>query len=185
LLVDAGWVRGGDGVLARRDSGERFELQVRNRPGSATEREIVVLNDYWKSVGVAGTVVPPTPSQVNDREWLATYPGVQMSRLEAPDAYNTRRTHTRTIAAPANRWSGRNGSGYSNSAADALQEQMVVTIDPREQLSLQRRLLTELIGDVAFMPLYWDVEVALVSQTLKGDMTAVSTGYNILSWDRD
>src|SRR6266542_769236 len=35
LLGEAGWVRGGDGVLARQDTGERFDLELRNRPGSA------------------------------------------------------------------------------------------------------------------------------------------------------
>jgi peptide/nickel transport system substrate-binding protein len=184
LLAEAGWVRGGDGILARSD-GERFEMQLRNRPGSATEREVVVVNDYWKSLGVAGSVVPATPSQVNDREWLATYPGVQISRLEAPDAYNTRRTHSRTIAGPANRWAGRNGAAYSNPAADALQDRLVVTIDKADQITLQRQLLQEMMGEVAFMPLYWDVELALVARTVKGDVSAVETGWNVLTWDKD
>jgi len=184
LLGEAGWVRGADGVLARQDTGERFEMQVRNRPGSATEREVVVVNDFWKSVGVAGSVVPATPSQVNDREWLATYPGVQISRLEAPDAYNTRRTHSRAIAAPANRWAGRNGAGYINPVADSLQDRIVVTIDRNEQLTLQRQLLQEMIGELGFMPLYWDVELVLVNRSVKGDVAAVETGWNVLTWDK-
>ena len=107
LMAEAGWVRGSDGLLARAGTGEKFELEIRNRPGSATEREIVVLNDYWKGIGVAGTVSPGTPSLVNDRTWLALFPGIQASRLDGPDAYNTRRTHSRAIASEANRWAGR------------------------------------------------------------------------------
>ena len=184
LMAEAGWIRGADGVLTRQDTGERFDLELRNRPGSATERELVVVNDYWKAIGVAGTVAPGTPSMVNDRTWLATYPGIQISRLEAPDAYNTRRTHSRAIASPANRWAGRNTFGYSNPTADALQDKLVVTIDPREQLGLQQQLLREMMTDVAFMPFFWDVELALVGRGVKGDVTAVETGWNLIKWDR-
>jgi peptide/nickel transport system substrate-binding protein len=185
LFAEAGWVRGGDGVLTRQGSGERFELEVRNRPGSATEREIVVINDYWKAMGVAGTVSPGTPSLVNDRTWLALFPGVQVSRLEAPDAYNTRRTHSRAIASEANRWAGRNTFGYSNPAADALQDRLTITIDQREQLALQRQLLQEMMTDVAVMPLYWDVELVLATRAIKGDVTAVETGWNVVTWNKE
>jgi peptide/nickel transport system substrate-binding protein len=185
LLAEAGWLRGGDGVVVRQDTGERFELEVRNRPGSATERELVVVADYWKAVGVVANVVPGAPSRVTDREWLATYPGVQLSRLETEDAYNTRRLHSRAIAAPANRWAGRNGAGYSNPVADALQERLVVTIDRVGQLTLHRQLLQEVMGEVAIMPLFWDTELVLATKGVKGEVTATETGWNLFTWDKD
>ena len=185
LLNQAGWVRGGDGVLVNQANGERFQLDVRFRPGSATEREIVVLADYWKAVGLSATLTPPAPNQVSDREWLATYPGVQVSRLETEDAFNTRRLHTRAVAAPANRWSGRTGAGYSNPQADAIQEQLIVTIDPREQVNLHRQLLQVILGEAGIMPLYWDVELALALNSVKGDVTATETGWNVFTWDKE
>ena len=185
LLADAGWVRGGDGVLARPDTGERFELDVRNRPGSATERELVVVADFWKTVGLAPTVSPGAPALVSDRVWLATYSGVQISRLESEDAYNTRRTHSRAIAAPANRWAGRNGAGYNNPVVDAIQDKLVITIDRPAQLALHRQLVQEMMGEAAIMPLFWDVELALATRPVKGDVSAVETGWNIFTWDRE
>jgi ABC-type transport system substrate-binding protein len=92
--------------------------------------------------------------------------------------------HSRAIAAPANRWAGRNGGGYSNALADALQDRLVVTIDPNEQLALQRQLLQEMMGQVAFMPLFWDVELALVTKGVTGDVTAVEMGWNLFTWDK-
>ena len=53
-----------------------------------------------------------------------------------------------------------------------------------EQLTLQRQLLQEMIGELGFMPLYWDVELVLVNRTVKGDVAAVETGWNVLTWDK-
>jgi peptide/nickel transport system substrate-binding protein len=185
LLAEAGWVRGPDGTVARADTGERFEIEVRYRPGSATERETVIVADYWKAARVGAVVAPGSPTRVVDREWLATFPGAELSRLESEDAFNTRRTHSRAIAAPANRWAGRNNGGYSNPTADALQDRLVVTVDPAQQLTLHRQLLQEMMGEVAFMPLFWDVEVALVSRTVKGEVTAVEMGWNLFQWNKE
>jgi peptide/nickel transport system substrate-binding protein len=185
LLTQAGWVRGTDGILANQASGERFQMDFRFRPGSATERETLVLADYWKAVGVSATVTPPAPNLVNDREWLATYPGIQISRLETEDAFNTRRLHTRAVAGPANRWAGRNGAGYSNLQADDIQDKLVVTIDPREQVNLHRQLVQVILGEAGVMPLYWDVELALAMKQVKGDVTATETGWNVFTWDKE
>jgi len=185
VLADAGWVRGSDGVLVRQDSGERFEMEIRNRPGSATERELVLVADFWKTVGLAGSVTPGGANLVSDREWLATYPGVQVSRLETEDAYNTRRTHSRAIAAPANRWAGRNGAGYSNATVDAIQDRLVVTIDQQQQLTLHRELLQEMMGEVAIMPLFWDVELILATRSVKGEVTATEAGWNVFTWNKE
>jgi peptide/nickel transport system substrate-binding protein len=185
LMAQAGWVRGSDGILVNPESGDRLELDLRTRPGSGSQRELFVLADQWSAIGVAPIVTTTPPTLVGDREYLATYPGIQTSRLESEDASNGRRLHTRNIAAPGNRWSGRNGAGYSNPRADALSDRLVATIDRTEQIRLQRELLQEMLGDVAFIPMFWDIELALVTKRVKGDVSAVETGWNISTWDRE
>ncbi len=185
LMAQGGWARGPDGVLVHSETGERFELDLRTRPGSGSQRELVVLADQWRAVGVAPIVTTTPPTLVGDREYLATYPGIQTSRLDAEDAFNGRRLHTRNVAAPANRWAGRNGAGYSNPRADALSDRLVATIDRSEHIRLQKDLLQEMLGDVAFIPMFWDVELALVTRRVKGDVSAVETGWNIATWDRE
>ena len=81
--------------------------------------------------------------------------------------------------------SGRNTGAYSNPTADAIQDKIVVSIDPQEKIALHRQLLQEMMGEVALMPLYWDVELVLATKAVKGDVTAVETGWNILSWDHE
>ena len=94
-MSQAGWTRGADGVLVNNESGERFELDLRTRPGSGSQRELAVLADQWKVIGVSPTVTTTPPALVGDREYLATYPGIQTSRLESEDAFNGRRLHTK------------------------------------------------------------------------------------------
>jgi len=183
LMAQAGWVRGADGILVHRESGDRFELDLRSRSGR--HRELLVLADQWKAIGIEPTVTTIPPARIGDREYLATWPGVSTSRLETNDTVNTRRLHSQDIAGPANRWAGRNLAGYSNPRADALQERLVATIDRTEHIRLQRELLQEMLGDVAFIPMFWDLQFALITRQLKGDVSAVETGWNLVTWDRE
>jgi len=183
LMAQVGWVRGPDGVLVHRDSGDRFELDLRSRSGR--NRELLVLADQWKAIGIEPTVTIIPPALIGDREYLATWPGISTSRLETNDTVNTRRLHSRDIAGPANRWAGRNLAGYSNPRADALQERLLTTIDRSEHIRVQRELLQEMVGDVAFVPTFWDVEFALVTSRVKGDVSGVETGWNLATWDKD
>jgi hypothetical protein len=41
-----------------------------------------------------------------------------------------------------------------------------------------------MLTDVAFIPMFWDVELALVTRSVKGDVSAVETGWNIATWDK-
>lgn len=150
LMAQVGWVRGADGVLVHRESGDRFELDLRTRSGR--HRELLVLADQWKAIGIEPTVTTIPPARIGDREYLATWPGISTSRVETNDTVNTRRLHSRDIAGPSNRWAGRNLAGYSNPRADALQERLVGTIDRTEHIRLKRELLQEMLGDVAFHP---------------------------------
>lgn len=185
LLAQAGWVRGADGVPINQPSGERLEIELWNRPGSGTENELEIIADNWKGVGVAGKVFPVPTARINDREYLSTYPGVLITNPPVEDLYNTERLHTKNIASPANRWTSRNGSGYSNPAGDALQDRLVTTIDPTQQVAIHRQLVQDMMTDVPIMPLYWEVRSALVLRGVKGNVTGLQTGWNIFDWDKE
>jgi len=42
-----------------------------------------------------------------------------------------------------------------------------------------------MMTDVAFMPFFWDVELVLSAKGVKGDVTAVETGYNLIKWSKE
>lgn len=181
LFAQAGWTAGGDGTLTHQGIGDRFEVELWNRPGSGTQRELEIIAEDWKTAGVAPAVVPVPVARANDREYLTTYPGVLITNPPVEDLYIDR-LNTRYIAAPENRWTARNGSGYSNPAGDELQARLLVTIDRNQGVTLHRQLLQTMMGDVPIMPLYWEVRAAFVQKGVKGTVSGFQTGWNIFEW---
>lgn len=89
------------------------------------------------------------------------------------------------ISSAANRWTGRNRGGYINQQVDALLEKLAVTIDPSEALPLHRQLLQEMMNDVAFMPLYFDINSIVMLKGVKGPIGGTSLDWNFFEWDKE
>ena len=184
LLADAGWTRGGDGILMSAE-GERFETAVWARAGVASlERAIQVVADQWHAVGIQATPYAIPPALSADREYEAKYPGVIGGFPNAEEMYESRLL-SRQASGPDNRWTGRNRAAYSNPRVDQLIDQLAVTVDPQTQIPLHRELVQEVFTDLPFIPVTWDVYPVLVSGRVKGDPSAVNAGWNIFEWDKD
>jgi peptide/nickel transport system substrate-binding protein len=183
MLAGAGWTAGSDGV-ATNASGDRFEIQLWTAESARAQKELNVIAAGWERVGarVERLVVPA--AQSGDREYRSKLPGAGTTGT-SPDAIKTDRYHSRSITTAANRWVGNNRGGYSNPRADAIIERFVVTIDARDRIGLERDLLQELIGDVALIPLIWEVEPVVSLRGISGPASngSVST-WNIWQWDR-
>jgi peptide/nickel transport system substrate-binding protein len=183
-LAGAAWVRGADGVAVNQASGDRFDVQLWTAESARAQKELNVIADGWERIGarVDRLIVPA--AQSGDREYRSKLPGAGTTGT-SPDAIKTDRYHTRSITTAVNRWVGNNRGGYANSRADAIIDRFVVTIDENERIGLERDLLQELIGDVALMPLIWEVEPVV---TLKGIIGPRSNGgvstWNMYQWDR-
>jgi peptide/nickel transport system substrate-binding protein len=184
LLAQTDWARGPDGALVHQSSGEHFEIEIWGRPGSSSEQELNIIADNWGALGATTKVSMVPTARVNDRELLATYPGVLLHNPTWETIFEDR-IHSRSIASAADRWSGRNAAGYSNPRVDPLVDALLATIDPRTRIDLQRQLAQEAMTDVAFMPLYWVVRPVLVLGTVQGTVSAFATGWNIFDWDKE
>jgi peptide/nickel transport system substrate-binding protein len=183
LLEQEGWVRGGDGTLVHRPSGERFETEMTVRPGAAPLREGQAIANYWKAVGANVGVKSLTPA-TSAREPFATQPGPS---IISPSGYNfyDRRLSSIGIPTAENRWTGNNRGGYNNPKVDALLEKLAITIPTSERLALHRELLQEQMGDIALMPLYWQVSPILMLRGITGPKIQGSEATtNIYQWDR-
>lgn len=178
LLTEAGWVRGGDGVLVH-TSGERFEQSVWTQATTmGGERMISIIADYWKAVGVQPSLETIPVSRQGDREFEATLPGPHTIGGNA-DQLPTSRLNSRYTAGPVNRWNEKNKGGYLNARFDAFSDRLQVTIDPRERTTIHRELLQEGLGDVAVMLFYWQIVPTI---TLKGVRTH-PVAPNLETWD--
>ncbi len=182
LLRDAGWLRGGDGVLVDQTTGERFEGQIAARPATGAERTLSVIAGGWKGLGVQMNIEVLSPTLAADRRTMGTQTFGLLSSFPA-SIDSLPPLHSSLIASDANRWTGTNFQGYSNPRVDALIDQLMVTIDPRDQLPLHQQLVNEAMSDVALMPLYWEVEPTLIAKGVKG--VTLSNTWNLFDWDKE
>lgn len=185
LFGEAGWTRGADGVLARNSNGEKFEQEIWAREGAGNDKMISVIADYWKQVGAYTTIYIIPAAQRGNAELEATRSGFLIVNPGGNNPYEIDRLHTKNIPSAANRWASNNYGGYSNPKADALVDKFHATLDPREQLPIQQQLVQELTGDVAWMPLYWQVSPVLMLKGVKGpNPTSPGPTQNPFEWDR-
>jgi peptide/nickel transport system substrate-binding protein len=188
LLAEAGWRPGADGVLANDQSGQRFELTLRaSQIGGGQvgkDKELTVVADFWKRMGVEPTLDLKPIGTTGDRGYEGVNPGVSDVGNMAPYATFFPRMNSRTLASEANRWTGNNLAGYSDPAVDSLLDRYNVTIDASEQQAIERQLLQKLMGEVANMPLYWEVLPVLISADVDPTLVGPLHLSEIYRWDR-
>jgi peptide/nickel transport system substrate-binding protein len=182
LLTSAGWVRGADGVLVHGSNGERFETELYT---SATPQHLSVVASQWKQLGVVTTETVVPAARSGDREYGAAYLGGYLTLVPVPQLYSGKRLHSTVIRSAATRWIGENRSGYANPRVDALLDRAVATIDPRARASVLGDLVEAEIGDLAIMPLYWEVAPVLQLKGVKSHETGTVTTWNFFTFDKE
>jgi peptide/nickel transport system substrate-binding protein len=185
LLTQVGWLRGADGILVNQTTGDRFEILLHGSASTRTEREQHIIADGWKAIGAQVNLYIIPAALANDREYRSTLTGAGLIGV-GYDAFYTDRLHSSFITSPANRWNGANRGGYNNPRVDAILDRLVVTIAPDRRLELHKELLREQLGDVATMPLYWDIDPVLSVKGVKniGGNAGVNT-WNMFEWDKE
>jgi len=188
LLADAGWSPGPDGVLIHSGTGERFELVLRatqvagGQAGKDTEAQLLA-ND-WKKLGIQSTLDLAAIGTSSSREYDAKSSGMLVSGAFGTAAQPFQgRYESRYIAGDANRWGGQNLEGFNDPEADVLLPQFNTTIDPRQRLELERKLLQKLIGEVAFYPEFWEVIPVLMVKGVS-PFAGARTTYKFYAWDK-
>ncbi len=181
LLAEAGWVRGADGALVHA-SGERFDVQL-SVMEAKDERQQAIVADHWKGLGAQVSFY--TFVRPRDRQLEALQPGGVLASPKAYEYAYQSRIYSGNLSTAANRWTGRNRGGYSNPAVDAILERLAVTIDAREALALHRQLVQDAIGDIALMPMYYDVNPVLMLKGVKGPVGGTSLEWNFAQWDKE
>lgn len=182
LLSQAGWMKGGDGMLANGRSGERFETEVYT--GSAPQ-QVSVVASQWKQLGVQVTETVIPASRSGDREYGAAYSGGYLTTVPTSQLYSGKRLHGAAIRSAATRWVGENRSGYSNRDVDVLLDRAVATIDPKERTIVLGDLVQAEIGDLVIMPLFWAVAPVLQVKGVRSHETATVTTWNFFEFDKE
>jgi peptide/nickel transport system substrate-binding protein len=182
LLADAGWVPGPDGMLMSSTTGEpaATELWSNTRAITKGEKQITLIGQDWKNVGVNVDLAPIPIAKAGDRQNEASFPAGMLSR--APTDAVSMRLDPPQIAGPVNSWSGRNIGGYTNPRVAAVLRSLEVTVAAQQRQTLEGQLVQEIMGDVAWMPLYWEVRPVLQLASVQADIQANNPGWNVFQW---
>jgi peptide/nickel transport system substrate-binding protein len=150
LLADAGWRPGADGTLEK--GGQRFTLTMR---GNDSEDEVLIISANWKEIGIAANYEHRTAAALRDRQDRATYTGVDVTSQPMGLGSVVRKIASYNIPTADNRWNGTNRGGYANPAWDALEKRVLVALDDRTRLDLERDLLRLYTTDLPLLPLFF------------------------------
>jgi len=180
LLTRLGWVKGSDGILVHQTTGERFDFDLWNRFQLTKEQAIVA--DYWKAIGINVNIRQYIQ---NDRQQQAGFTGGQTMDQTIAD-FTVARLRTADIASEANRYTGRNVSGYSNLRFDDLLTRLQSSIDAREQTAIHVDLVREAFTDLAQLPLYFQVTPLVMREGWTGALPGGGAGmmWDFNGWDK-
>ena len=146
------------------------------------EKPAVVIASNWKDIGADMSVWAIPQARASERELNAsqTFAKVNGSYLDA--LFD--RLDSRLIASAANRWTGRNLSGWGNPRYDEIIDRLAVTIDRRERFDLLKEQMQIVMGDIARFPLYWEPRPILALKSVKADLYPYNTTWNVFEWDK-
>jgi peptide/nickel transport system substrate-binding protein len=188
LLAQNGWAKGSDGVLVHQPSGERFDLDIWANQAIGWDKVAAVAADQWKAIGVRATVATVPPAMIGNRQYESGYSGLFVTNVNIEQfwARNTAgRYDSRHATGPANNFNASNRGAYINPRIDALYDRMYTTLDPTQLLGLQRELVQMAMGDVAQMPLYWEVVPVLKLKGVKDHEGGITQTWFFFDWDKE
>jgi peptide/nickel transport system substrate-binding protein len=188
LLAEAGWTRGGDGMLVNA-AGERLELGAQVTEGAQTVRETQVYMDQWRQVGISPEIEILTRATQNDAELRSKFPGVAMSNANGLPA-SMLRWSAAQIPTPANRWVGNNRGSYLNPQVTQIASDYFTILDLPKRIDAHVQFLRIISEEVPSIPLYTLADVSAVRTGLKGVVpTGPGQGWlvenaHVWSWER-
>jgi peptide/nickel transport system substrate-binding protein len=184
LLGQAGWTVGGDGQWLT-SNGQRTLIAEWTTPGY--EPEVAIIADNWKTLGIATDQVVLSPGEAQDRQYVASFPGVMTTTFPINFQYWVERHESASCPTEAKRWVGWNRGCYQNPERDQVTSALKVAIDPAEQRPLFRELARIESEDIPALPLYFNVQLTVfrdgVSGVKRNTTPKTTATWNIEEWD--
>jgi peptide/nickel transport system substrate-binding protein len=184
LFAEAGWHKGGDGVLTK--AGARFELAYRVGAGLTDSNLILpVLQQQYRRSGIDLTF---SLSTMDSTEASVTFTGLSARGLPVNQTGFLALFNSARIATAQHRWTGSNVHGYATPEVDDLLSRVDLTLRTEDRVAVWAEANRILLDDVAFMPLYNYPYPYVVRKGVRGALPANPINppsYFVHTWDLD
>jgi peptide/nickel transport system substrate-binding protein len=186
ILEGIGLVRGAEGSF-RDGSGQPVAVDIR---GAAT-RDIHVkglfpIVDNWQKIGLTAEPVVVSAQQASDLQDQATFKAFQLVRQD----YHLNRLlsyHSTEARLPERNFTGSNNGRYMNPELDAIIDRYQVTVPWEDRMQIGGQILRHITENVVAMPLFYDMEIALLSDRMLNAVSLMQSGtgqvWNGHEWD--
>jgi peptide/nickel transport system substrate-binding protein len=188
LFEQAGLTRGADGTY-RDASGQTPTLEIRTdrAGGDLRSKSALALADYWKRAGVGATATIIPPQRDGDQEYLATYPGFEITRRGNFRWSLDRVLTSKEASLPENRYSGGNRGRYQNPELDEQVVRHDLSLDYRDRTRALAEIVRITSENVVLMGLMYDLDPTVYSQGIQqifGKYERSTQAWNVNEWDR-
>lgn len=180
LMQAAGFAKGADGVYTHPTDG-RFAPELRGFVGGQEEREIAILADGWRKVGMDVSEYSVPPAQGLAGEVRSTFPALAANFFGAGRYGSPEFFVTSAIPRADNGWVGNNRGGWSNPEFDRLNDLLNATLDQDGQAQVLADLWTVVSVDLGGLPTYYNTSVRAHVADLRGPVP--STYWNLHLWE--
>jgi peptide/nickel transport system substrate-binding protein len=166
LLDQAGWPRGGDGVR-RNASGTAFTWNPAVS-GDPDLPEVLVIVDGFKAAGISSEpdLIPDSLSSNDKNERRARAHSI--TRSSALDASYWDRFLRAEVSSQENRYRTANTGGYTSNNFEGVFDQWRTTLDSNARTEREADLHKILLDDVAYLPLFYNVDVFAARKGVTG-----------------
>ncbi len=162
LMGQAGFTRDGGGLYVDRQ-GRRFHIDFAVQAASEIERMQAILSDSWRQAGFEvhpQVIAPQVFTQVETRH---TLPGLGYSFFQGEDSFVSSEVGTL-----ANRWRGRNRSGWTSPEYDRLWEAWRTELGRSERGTYAAQMMALASEELPGYSLYFSQDVFAWTAALQG-----------------
>jgi peptide/nickel transport system substrate-binding protein len=185
LLADSGWRSAQPGGLVTNAGGQTLDIDVWNTAGGNAEREVSILADDWKGIGVNSKLFIIPSARQRDNEFRVSFPATAVSaRTISLDNFVFT---TDRIPTPETRYQGPNRGSLSDPELDRLYNVELTSLDANERTQAAVAMHKRMSEIVGIGPLYYDVEVILAKNKVKGPVgnygPQQGSTWNVYEWE--
>ncbi len=185
LLADAGWRRAPGADVLTNAAGQAFDLEVSRNAGPNDEQEASIVADAFKAVGINSRIFIIPAARARDPEINSFFPGVQtIARTISTENFVFT---SKDIPTAELRWQGSNRGSFVDPEVDRLHNIAMTSLDEQARrvatVGMHKRM-SEVVG---IGPLYYDVEVILARNNVKGPIgnygPQQGITWNLFEWE--